>query len=107
MGCGETMIYTNASIACSVEDCSNPNAVQAVLAEEQHEHRVTFRSGWWIAQHPLRERVDGSLVDCSLNGWLHASSVDGDLPHEGEFRAIMTNDEWSCVDIEQPPEHET
>ncbi len=36
---------------------------RALLSEERHIIRMTY--GEWTIQHPLRERFDGSLFDCT------------------------------------------
>jgi hypothetical protein len=37
--------------------------LEELLAEEHHV--IQFSDNGWIISHPLRERLDGSLFDCS------------------------------------------
>lgn len=55
-------------IVCRDDDCSDPDAAAKILADSEIEHIVRFDdSGYFNAQHPLRERVDGALLDCAIH----------------------------------------
>jgi hypothetical protein len=89
---------TAGEITCGVPDCPNPRSIYDVLAEEQHEHRVRFFDGHFIVQHPLRERVEGTLFDCSINDWI---LLEEDLPVKGEFRATRHDRGWMLMPAEK------
>lgn len=41
---------------------SEQERIEELLAEE--DHIICFRDSGWTIQHPLKERLDGSLFDC-------------------------------------------
>lgn len=45
----------------------------------QTEHRIKFTNGGWTIEHPLRERIDGSLFACEMH-W-----DDGDIGFRGVY----------------------
>ena len=85
MGCGQTLFLgSGGRITCSNHGCSRSDAVDELLAERETEHIVLLEEGTFSIQHPLRERLDGALFECSLHEWL--SSQDGPPEAPGQYR---------------------
>lgn len=84
MGCGETLQFEPAgNVVCVDDDCPAPYAVHDLLQDRETEHVVSYSAdGRWNAQHPLRERLNGALLDCPIHRSLAAA-----LPREpGRYR---------------------
>lgn len=69
MGCGETLFLGEGGhVLCSLIECPNPAAVDELLQDRETEHVVSYSpDGRWNAQHPLRERLNGALLDCPIH----------------------------------------
>lgn len=60
----------------------------AIVEGDKHfdDHLIEFRNDGWTVQHPITERIDGSLFDCDLAHW------DGaDIGYRGRY--VLTHDE--------------
>ncbi|WP_416976692.1 DUF6085 family protein [Streptomyces sp. T028] len=89
MGCGETLQRTQAAtIACGSPHCPRPDAVAALLADQETEHVVQFDPDGFTIRHPLRERLDDDLMRCELHQF--CTSLPGP-PRDGcgQYRAIF------------------
>lgn len=74
--CGRDQLRrkSNGVLRCTAPECPHPDAAQRVLADPEIEHVVHFDpvSGHFNVLHPLRERVDGELLDCQIHGVVDA-----------------------------------
>jgi Family of unknown function (DUF6085) len=72
----ETEIVEECAAALSLlADFGLATKLAALLAERHHV--IQFSDDGWIIAHPLRERVNGSLFDCSLKWTGGAPSIRG------------------------------
>lgn len=87
MGCGSTLfLAADGHVTCSWAHCPNPGAVDEILAERETEHVVVLGEYGYNVLHPLRERIDGALLDCTVGEWIGAQAP-ADLPPRGRYRA--------------------
>lgn len=71
-GSGTLVRDKDGDILCSLPGCPNPYAVTKILSDPEIEHIVRFdEQGYFNAQHPLRERADGALLDCVIHEAVH------------------------------------
>lgn len=86
MGCGETLTATDDGyITCSHIDCPAPAAAGDILDGRETEHIVVFNEVGFTVRHPLRERLDDSLMHCDLHEYV--SLLDGPPVRPGRYRA--------------------
>lgn len=78
-------------------------AFTALLELGPSEHVVKFTKDGWTMQHPLSERLDGSLFDCPWNDRLIA--LNG--PPEGLGMYEVQWDDGHQVTFSRVPEEET
>lgn len=80
-------------IFCYADRCPNPNAVDAILSDEEVLHVVTIGETSFTTRHPLIERVGDALMACDLA----VSLAERQAPFEpGVYRASRTSDDqWS------------
>lgn len=76
-------------------DATKESRDDIVKQWDDHNHYVNFTGhDFWTVQHPLAERLNGSLMDCKINNdvddWTWA-----DAPPMGLFRA-WPDPSWSC-----------
>lgn len=98
MGCGATLRRrdSDAAIVCTGNACPRPEAVHELLQVQETEHVVQFGEGGFTVLHPLRERLDDSLMICDLH--LHCARMPG--PPEagtGRYRATDFGSDWVFV----------
>lgn len=93
--CGWPSLFIGAAghIACSRIDCPRPTAVDEILADRETEHVVQFDPGEFTVRHPLRERLDDTLMDCPLHH--HIAGMDGPPVRPGRYRARENGDRWT------------
>lgn len=86
MGCGETLFLgSGGHITCSNTPCPNPSAVDQILADPQLGHIVRTDEFDFAIQHPLSERIGGSLFDCELERFLTGLAA---APHPPGFYKV-------------------
>ena len=56
------------------------------------DHLIEFRNDGWTIQHPISERIDGSLFDCQFAIW-----DGGDIGHRGRY--VLYADEDGQLNI--------
>ncbi|MCU1679246.1 MAG: hypothetical protein JWM93_4004 [Frankiales bacterium] len=89
MGCGTTLSAgASGRISCVDIDCPRPYAVDELLSAPETEHVVEFGESTFTVQHPLRERLDGSLFACPVHSAIAA--LDGPPVPPGRYRATPT-----------------
>lgn len=92
-GCGETLraewnIVGRAEIVCVGPFCQDRHGVTRLLKEDETEHIAHCHEEAFTIQHPLKERLDGTLFDCKL----HQSMRDELGPpggREGVYRVSL------------------
>lgn len=90
MGCGQTLFLGSGGfVTCSLDVCPNPTALSDIIRERETEHVVELHPEAFSVQHPLRERLDGLLFDCTLHRDIAASDGPPALP--GRYRVTTTN----------------
>lgn len=68
MGCGETLMLAEGGfVTCCHLDCPRPDAASAILAGAGPEHLVELRERDFTVRHPLAERLDEALMNCTLH----------------------------------------
>jgi hypothetical protein len=92
MGCGDT-VHTDydQDISCRAPDCPDPYAIEKLLSDPETEHisRINHEGEFVSTQHPLRERIDGSLLDCDMITHIVADVANDNAPtEEGTYRVI-------------------
>ncbi len=85
MGCGETLFRApGGHVTCGYIPCPRPTAADEILGDRETEHVVTLNEYDFNLQHPLRERLDHALLDCTLHAEL--ASSDGPPAALGRYR---------------------
>lgn len=76
-------------VRCQNRDCPDSHAAHKILQDPEVHHIVRFDDqGWFNVKHPLRERVDSELLDCSIHDVVvDAIEMDLVVP-EGLWRLI-------------------
>jgi len=73
-------------------DCPRPTAASEILSDPEIHHIVRFDpdSGTFNVKHPLRERIGGELLDCTIHEVVLDAIEDGRIEPEGtwELRGI-------------------
>lgn len=66
--CGASLLLNDASqIACTAgEGCPDELAVHKLLSDAEREHIVRIKGDRFHVKHPLRERVNDGMLDCTL-----------------------------------------
>lgn len=96
MGCGQTLFLGEGGhVTCSHLDCSNPEAVDIILNESLVHHEVTLGDATWNVIHPLRERIDDQVLDCSLGEYLE--SLSGPPRQPGRYLVWLTDAGWEFM----------
>lgn len=86
MGCGATLrLHPGGAVVCVAPGCPRPAAAGEILADPEAEHRVALGEHGYDVLHPLRERLDATLLGCPLAAWL-GGQAPAELPR-GRFRA--------------------
>lgn len=87
--CGQDQLRrkSNGTLRCTVPDCTDPDAAQKILADPEIHHIVRFdEHGYFNVQHPLRERIDGALLDCKIYDVVRSECEGVGCPGEGPWR---------------------
>lgn len=101
MGCGQTLFLGDGGhITCSYVDCPEPAAVDLLLAESDTRHLVRIEDDHFTVNHPLRERVDGSMFACDLFLTIRAS--DGPPVEPGWYRVHAEDGEMAYEAVDPP-----
>jgi hypothetical protein len=89
-GCGDTLFLGDGGhVTCSLLGCPNPTGVDELLHLD-HEHYVTFDEDGFTVEHPLRERINGTMHGCPLHSYLQ--TLDGAPMKPGRYRVVETAD---------------
>jgi Family of unknown function (DUF6085) len=99
VGCGRTLFLAGGGlVTCSYVHCPRPDAVHDLLADKETAHIVVLEETTFTVRHPLHERLDDALMQCSLNGYL--AGLDGPPAAPGRYRVTGEpgNLTWTEVD---------
>jgi hypothetical protein len=89
---------TDFAAARAVVAAVRPHIVAEILADHETEHIADFGPDTFSLQHPLRERLEGSLFDCDLHERLSAA---GCAPHPpGRYRVTYVDNLWGFEPID-------
>ena len=87
--CGQSKLMVpegGGAVLCHHFGCEEPTAAHDILGDSETSHMVTIRPKDFTLRHPLIERIDNRLMDCTVNQML----VDLDTPPPpGEYRVKM------------------
>jgi hypothetical protein len=75
MGCGPSLVLHaelgSGRLVCVDPLCPRPTAAAEILADASTGHVVQVEDHGWACAHPLRERLDGALIDdCEFARWM-------------------------------------
>ncbi len=85
MGCGETLFLASGGyVTCGRLECPRPSAAADILGDAETRHVVRLGDEVFTVLHPLQERLDDALMDCSLHEYL--VSLDGSPRQPGRYR---------------------
>lgn len=106
MGCGQTLFLgDDGYVTCSYLECPNPTAVCEVLADGDTRHLIKVEETTFSVQHPLRERLDGKLFDCTVHQQIKA--LAGPPMPPGLYRVALSDDGrilgWESATRSDPP----
>jgi hypothetical protein len=76
MGCGPHLVLhaelDSGRLVCVDPLCPRPTAAAEILADASTGHVVQIDEDSWVCMHPLRERLDGALIDdCEFTRWMY------------------------------------
>jgi Family of unknown function (DUF6085) len=103
MGCGSTLGVVSTPtevnrIMCTNKDCPNPWAVDQVIANPETEHIVEFEEQHFSVKHPLRERIDDKLFECTLHQDIR--DLSGPPVKPGKYRVTWNGDpDWGYEEL--------
>lgn len=76
-------------LRCWREECPDPDAANRLLSDAEIHHVVRFDSnGYFNVKHPLRERIDSELLDCSIHPVVVDAVADERITPRGSWRLI-------------------
>ena len=92
--CGKAMLVLRGrKLVCEHQGCPRPDAAAKVLSDPEIHHIVKFDGygNYFAAKHPLRERIDGELLDCAIHDEVTRWRDDGN-PTDGTWRVKRRDD---------------
>jgi len=79
----------DAWLRCTNPACPHPDGVAQVLLDNETEHIVRFdERGFFNVKHPLRERIDGELLDCPIHAVVTARV------HSNGTKQLVAGETW-------------
>lgn len=93
MGCGRTLFLgSEGHVTCARIACPDPVAVDRLLSVPPETGHIFTQADddTFTLEHPLRERVGGSLAECELHNYL--TSLVGPPVGPGRYRVIRTRE---------------
>lgn len=93
--------HTDVKAARAVVAAVRDHIIAEALGDHETEHIVEFEETTFGLQHPLSERLDGSLFDCQLHGRLRGLS--GPPMRSGRYRVIEESDHIRFESLKEPP----
>jgi hypothetical protein len=95
--CGQDELYVShlrCRLGCSNPVCPDPDAADKLLADNETHHIVRFDPNDEVfdIKHPIRERIDDELFDCSI----HQLVLDAEDYHDWEGT-------WRILEEADPP----
>lgn len=106
MGCGETLQLAElvgGQVVCLDENCPRPTAAAELLADRETDHIVELGETEFTVRHPLRERLDDALMECSLHRRIAGLFVPAADP--GRYRVVwpLPEEGWAFVPVSASP----
>jgi Family of unknown function (DUF6085) len=95
MGCGESLFLGSGGyITCGSLECPAPTAVSDLIAARPEPgHIVLFHDDdTFTIEHPVRERIAGSLFACALHN--HLVGLEGPPVVPGRYRVTPVARGW-------------
>lgn len=102
--CGNRSLFVGAGgwLTCSIDRCPNPTAIADILELVCLHHTVELRPSDFSIEHPMIEKLNGSLHACPLDRYLHGLSgpprqlgryhVLGDVTNPDLLQWVLTSD---------------
>lgn len=91
---------------CLNPECTHQGAAQKILDDPEVHHILevlpdveTEQSGRWTLKHPLVERIDGDLFNCSLHQMFSMRFALHFPPDPGRYRVIRQGQGWSLEEL--------
>lgn len=99
--CGSRSLFLaeGGHVTCRIADCTNPCAVDELLADTETQHVVKFGPDGFTIRHPLIERIDDDLMRCDLHAY--CESLTGPPVVPGLYRVYGPSG-WRFEVISQP-----
>lgn len=84
--CGRQSLFVakDGYITCGRVDCPRPDAATGILSDAETCHVVVLDETAFTIRHPLIERLDDALMQCSLHEYL--AGLDGPPAAPGRYR---------------------
>lgn len=93
-GCGETLnLDASGRVFCRNETCEDRYAIAEILNDEETEHVVDVDDANWTCKHPLRERIEDTVLTCEVTEYLSSALAAPVTP--GRYRVTVTFGTWS------------
>jgi len=98
--CGQSEIYYwDGLLRCEGKGCPNPDAAQLILNNADPSHIFALhdlgRRAYHTIQHPLLERVDGSLFNCQFIKALRYSITEPPGFTPGKYRVTFDGEAFA------------
>lgn len=106
MGCGQTLVahwgtFTPAVLHCTGRTCPRPTAAGEILLDGETDHIVMIDNDGHTIRHPLRERLDDTLLTCDLHNIIARGGMS---ELRGRYRVIANpaGYAWDRIDGDIP-----
>lgn len=95
---GSLFLASGGYVTCSRADCPNPTAVSDLLIDHMARHHVVvLRDDTFSIEHPVRERLTGTLLSCGLHEELSDASGPPLKPGTYHVHGDGRNAVWQAV----------
>lgn len=88
--CGQQSLHVVSGVGlihCLYPKCPAATVAHRILQDPEIHHVVRFDDhGFFNVKHPLRERVDSELLDCSIHDVVNAECEGVGMPGPGSWR---------------------
>lgn len=95
--CGMHTLFLGAGgyVTCSLVDCPMPDAASRLLEKAELDHIVRLEDRHWTAEHPLMERILGTLLDCPIGRFIEDNGGIALAPGIYRVRLDGTQATWT------------
>lgn len=95
---GSLFLGSGGYVTCSRSDCPNPTAVSDLLTDHTARHHVVvLTDDTFVIEHPLRERLTGTLFSCGLHEALSNASGPPAKPGTYHVHGDGRSAAWQAV----------